>query len=113
MGRMGDLQETHEEFVIPWNGSMPTFDFTCSTCGSFFEAHLPFGSKNKPACPACGSKKTEKQITPPAIHFKGTGFFRTDSRKETEKKEVTPKEAEPAKKETPKEAAKTEKKKEA
>jgi len=60
---------------------MPTYDFTCTACSSIFEASLPFGSKIKPICPTCGSKKTEKQITPPAIHFKGTGFFKTDNQK--------------------------------
>jgi len=80
---------------------MPTYDFTCSACSSTFEASLPFGSKSKPACPSCGSKKAEKQITPPAIHFKGSGFFVTDSQKKAapmkklEKPASEPKKTEP------------------
>lgn len=59
---------------------MPTFDFRCSACQTLFEATLTFGSKKKPLCPACGSKKTEKLMTPPlGIHFKGSGFYKTDS----------------------------------
>ena len=73
---------------------MPTFDFTCLACEAAFEFARPFGSKQKPRCPACGSTKTEKQIMPPTIHFKGAGFFVTDSRKTDAKKPL------PAKQET-------------
>jgi len=62
---------------------MPTYDFRCPKCSHRFEASLPFGSALRPLCPKCRHAKTEKLITPPAIHFKGTGFFKTDSRKNT------------------------------
>jgi len=64
---------------------MPRFDFRCRTCASVFEAEVRFGSKRLPSCPACGGT-TEKLIAPPTIHFKGSGFFVTDSRKTEEKK---------------------------
>ena len=60
---------------------MPTFDFLCTACNSTFEFSRPFGSTEHPKCPACGSKKTEKQIAPPVIQFKGKGFYKTDSQK--------------------------------
>ena len=60
---------------------MPTFDFHCTACDTTFEKTLPFGSKGKPACPHCKSKKTEKLISMPGIAFKGTGFYKTDSQK--------------------------------
>jgi putative FmdB family regulatory protein len=60
---------------------MPTFDFRCKKCEKPFEATIPFGSKQKPKCPSCGAKTTEKLLTPPlGIHFKGSGFYKTDSR---------------------------------
>lgn len=62
---------------------MPTFDFHCTACNHTFEFSRPFGSNEMPKCPACGSKKTEKQIAPPAIQFKGSGFYKTDSVKST------------------------------
>ncbi|OIO54597.1 hypothetical protein AUJ46_02765 [Candidatus Peregrinibacteria bacterium CG1_02_54_53] len=65
---------------------MPTYDFRCLKCSHVFEAVLSFGGKQRPACPACKNAKTEKLIAPPAIHFKGTGFFKTDSRKPSPKK---------------------------
>ncbi len=67
---------------------MPTYDFRCPKCSHVFEAVLSFGSKKRPPCPACKNAKTEKLIAPPAIHFKGTGFFKTDSRKLSPKKSV-------------------------
>ncbi len=55
---------------------MPLFDFRCRDCSVTFEFERPFGSKARPACPACRSRKTEKMLTPPAIQFKGKGFYK-------------------------------------
>ncbi len=57
---------------------MPTFDFRCGVCGSVFEHSRPLGSKVKPSCPSCRSKRIEKLFSPPAVHFRGSGFFKTD-----------------------------------
>ncbi|MDO8649036.1 MAG: zinc ribbon domain-containing protein [Candidatus Peregrinibacteria bacterium] len=76
---------------------MPTFDFQCGKCKNVFPFSRPFGSKTKPACPKCKSKRTEKLIAPPAIHFRGQGFYRTDSATAS---------STPPKKEAPKEKAK-------
>ena len=81
---------------------MPLFDFACKKCGEVFEHTRPFGSKENPKCAKCGSKRTEKILTPPAIHFKGGGFYKTDS---SAPKPVAPKKEKP-KEEKPKEAKK-------
>ncbi|MBI3336450.1 zinc ribbon domain-containing protein [Candidatus Peregrinibacteria bacterium] len=57
---------------------MPRFDFQCDQCGHIFESTLPFGIKTLPFCPLCG-RTTQKCIAPPCIHFKGQGFYKTDS----------------------------------
>ena len=85
---------------------MPRFDFKCQTCARVFEESLPFGSRKLPPCPGCGSRSVEKLITPPGIVFKGSGWYKTDSRtsaapKKPEKKPDAP---------TEKPAATTEKK---
>ncbi|MDD5623700.1 MAG: zinc ribbon domain-containing protein [Candidatus Peribacteraceae bacterium] len=85
---------------------MPTFDFLCSACSTRFEFSRPFGSRKKPRCPACGSARTEKCIAPPAIHFKGSGFFVTDNRKAEEKKTAKAKETKVEKKASPAEETK-------
>ncbi len=71
---------------------MPLFDFRCQKCSHTFEFNRPFGSKEVPVCPECGHKKAEKLISPPAIHFKGSGFYKTDSASKpvTKAKEKTP-----------------------
>lgn len=74
---------------------MPTFDFRCRTCDHTFEFTRPFGSDAKPTCPACDSQKTEKLFSPPAVHFKGSGWYKTDARAaaaQTEKKPAEKKE---------------------
>ena len=58
---------------------MPRFDFECTKCKKTFEEVIPFGSKDFPKCQKCNSK-TKKLISPPAIHFKGSGFYVTDSK---------------------------------
>ncbi|MDD5470068.1 MAG: zinc ribbon domain-containing protein [Candidatus Peribacteraceae bacterium] len=67
---------------------MPRFDFQCTECAYSFEAAIPFGTKRWPKCPRC-NRKTEKLIAPPAIHFRGSGFYVTDTvaKKPAEKKE--------------------------
>jgi putative FmdB family regulatory protein len=45
---------------------MPIYEYNCSACDSQFEL-LVRGSE-KPACPECGSKKLEKQLSVPAAH---------------------------------------------
>ena len=59
---------------------MPTFDFRCKKCETVFEFSRPFGSTTVPPCPACKSKATEKLLGAPGVVFKGTGWYKTDSR---------------------------------
>lgn len=67
---------------------MPTFDFQCRACKHVFEFARPFGSNAQPACPSCSSKRVEKLIAPPAVHFKGSGWYKTDSKKSDATKET-------------------------
>lgn len=60
---------------------MPRFDFQCLKCTHVFEGERHFGDASLPPCPACGSKRTEKILRPPAIQFRGSGFYKTDARK--------------------------------
>jgi len=40
-----------------------------------------------PICPKCYSNAIEKIIAPPAVHFKGQGFYKTDTGTKPPKKE--------------------------
>jgi putative FmdB family regulatory protein len=69
---------------------MPTFDFQCRKCSHVFEFTRPFGGREKPACPKCKSTRTEKLLTSPAVQFRGSGFYKTDSVKLTPSEKQTP-----------------------
>ncbi len=69
---------------------MPNYEFQCQTCRKQFQKSLPFGTKDLPPCPVCKGT-TKRLISAPMVHFKGTGFYKTDSKPApvVEKKEAT------------------------
>ncbi len=58
---------------------MPTYQYTCTECGEPVEALQKFTDEPLTVCPACGGK-LRKVFSPVGIVFKGSGFYRTDSR---------------------------------
>lgn len=60
---------------------MPLYEFFCDSCHTRFEARRSFSDTSVPACPNCnGAGKVHKIFSAPAIVFKGSGFYVTDSR---------------------------------
>ena len=59
---------------------MPTYQYTCTECGEPLEAVQKFSDEPLTVCPACGGR-LRKVFSPVGIVFKGSGFYRTDSRK--------------------------------
>jgi putative FmdB family regulatory protein len=58
---------------------VPTYQYTCTECGEGLEAYQKFTDDPLAVCPACGGK-LRKIFSPVGIVFKGSGFYRTDSR---------------------------------
>ena len=58
---------------------MPTYQYACTECGEDLEAVQKFSDDPLTVCPACGGK-LRKVFTPVGIVFKGSGFYRNDSR---------------------------------
>lgn len=58
---------------------MPIYDYHCDHCGHAFSAVQSFKDDALGVCPSCG-KKPRRLITSPAIVFKGSGWYKTDSR---------------------------------
>ena len=59
---------------------MPTYQYTCTDCGEPVEAVQKFTDAALTVCAACGGR-LRKVFSPVGIVFKGSGFYRTDSRK--------------------------------
>jgi putative FmdB family regulatory protein len=65
---------------------VPTYQYACTTCGEQVEAVQRFDDDPLTVCPACGGS-LRKIYTPVGIVFKGSGFYRTDSRQAPAKSE--------------------------
>ena len=58
---------------------MPTYQYACTTCGQQLEAVQSFSDEPLTECPACQGR-LRKVFNSVGIVFKGSGFYRTDSR---------------------------------
>ena len=58
---------------------MPTYQYACTTCGHNLEAVQSFTDDALTVCPECEGK-LRKVFSPVGVVFKGSGFYRTDSR---------------------------------
>ncbi len=58
---------------------MPTYQYACTECGDRSEVVQRFTDDPLTVCSACGGK-LRKIFSPVGIVFKGSGFYRTDSR---------------------------------
>jgi putative FmdB family regulatory protein len=68
---------------------MPTYDYVCDACEHKFELFQSITDPVKRKCPECGKPKLRRLIgTGAAIMFKGSGFYKTDYRSESYKKQA-------------------------
>ncbi|MET8336928.1 FmdB family zinc ribbon protein [Streptosporangium canum] len=58
---------------------MPTYQYACSACGNEFDIVQKFSDDALTECPTC-SGELRKVFSAVGIVFKGSGFYRTDSR---------------------------------
>ena len=58
---------------------MPTYQYSCTDCGHFFEAVQSFSDDSLTVCPECEGR-LRKVFNAVGVVFKGSGFYRTDSR---------------------------------
>ena len=58
---------------------MPTYQYACTDCGHAFEQFQSFSDDALTVCPEC-SGKLRKLFNAVGVVFKGSGFYRTDSR---------------------------------
>jgi putative FmdB family regulatory protein len=58
---------------------VPTYEYACTACGDKSEVVQRFSDDALTVCTECGGK-LRKVFSPVGIVFKGSGFYRTDSR---------------------------------
>jgi putative FmdB family regulatory protein len=65
---------------------MPTYEYACKACGEHLEVVQSFKDDPLTECPNCGGE-LRKVFSPVGIAFKGSGFYKTDSRPASSKSE--------------------------
>jgi putative FmdB family regulatory protein len=61
---------------------VPTYQYVCTACGEELEAVQSFTDAPLTECPVCGGA-LRKVFSAVGVVFKGSGFYKNDSRKST------------------------------
>jgi len=59
---------------------MPTYQYVCNECEAPLEVVQSFSDDALTTCPACGAQALRKVYGSVGVVFKGSGFYRNDSR---------------------------------
>ena len=65
--------------MTPVEDPLPTYQYACTECGHAFEQFQSFTDDALTVCPACEGR-LRKLFNAVGVVFKGSGFYRTDSR---------------------------------
>jgi putative FmdB family regulatory protein len=60
---------------------MPTYEYECKSCGNAFDVFQSMSDDPLKVCPSCGNSVRRKINGGTGIIFKGSGFYKNDSRK--------------------------------
>jgi putative FmdB family regulatory protein len=78
---------------------VPTYQYACKECDHAFEAVQSFSDASLTVCPQC-SGPLRKVFSAVGVVFKGSGFYRTDSRDSKSSSSTTSTPSTPAKTES-------------
>ena len=67
---------------MPAPHPMPLYEYQCQKCGHRFERIQRFSDPLVKKCPECGGK-VEQLLSAPAVQFKGSGWYVTDYAKKS------------------------------
>ena len=85
--------------------AVPTYAYACKDCGHAFDVQQSFSDNALTVCPECGGL-LRKQFGAVGVVFKGSGFYKTDSRDSGKKATSSSSSTkEPASKETAKDSS--------
>ncbi len=95
---------------------MPIYEYRCAACGHQDEHLQKVSDAPLTACPSCGKRKYQKQLSAAGFQLKGSGWYATDfkggAKKSADKKPDAKTESKPDAKPESKPEAKPEKKSE-
>lgn len=74
---------------------MPTYAYACRDCGHAFDIQQSFSDDSLSVCPECEGL-LRKKFNSVGVVFKGSGFYRTDSRSASSSVEAGSPSAKPA-----------------
>ena len=63
----------------PEDRTVPTYQYVCTECGEDLEAVQKFSDDPLTDCPSCAGR-LRKRFSAVGVVFKGSGFYKTDSR---------------------------------
>ena len=59
---------------------MPTYEYHCPKCKANYELRQGFDAETTQKCQECGKGTAKRVLHAPRVHFKGSGFYVTDSK---------------------------------
>jgi len=65
---------------MPREVCVPTYEYNCSACESTYELRQGFDAETMHSCEECGNGTAKRILSAPAVVFKGSGWYATDSR---------------------------------
>ena len=68
---------------------MPTYPYRCKACGHEFDQFQAITDEPIAACPECGGETHRIIVGGAGLIFKGSGFYITDYRKDSYKKDAS------------------------
>jgi len=57
---------------------VPLYEYKCKACGHRLEKIVMFSDPPLTLCPHCGKESLEQLISASSVHFKGSGWYKTD-----------------------------------
>lgn len=77
--RLADRNLRPTQLTSSRETAVPTYAYTCTECGHAFDIHQSFSDAALTTCPSCDGR-LRKVFSSVGVVFKGSGFYRTDSR---------------------------------
>jgi putative FmdB family regulatory protein len=65
---------------------MPIYEYECSNCRYYLEVIQKLSEARLKKCPSCGKSALKKLISAPVFRLKGSGWYETDFKGDSEKK---------------------------